>query len=48
MLKRVLLVLVLSLWANAASAECSYNGVGYPEGTVLGPYVCSNGQWVPR
>jgi len=31
-----------------ASADCTYNGTVYAEGTVIGPYVCSNNQWVQR
>jgi hypothetical protein len=40
MLKRVLLVLLLSIWANSGSADCWYNGVPYPEGTRFGDFVC--------
>ena len=47
--KFVLLGLLLSIVvANSASADCLYNGVRYPEGAVIGPYVCQGGQWVKR
>lgn len=39
------LLLLLSL-AAAARADCIYEGVSYPEGTVIGPYVCRDGKWV--
>jgi len=48
MRKRVLLVLLLSILATSASADCWYNGGRYPEGTVIGPYVCHGGRWVGR
>jgi hypothetical protein len=38
----------LLLFCGIAGADCTYNGVTYPEGTIIGPFVCNNGQWVPR
>lgn len=43
----LLAVLVLSISATYAQA-CMHNGVEYPEGTIIGPYVCSGGTWVQR
>jgi len=48
MLKWFLLALLLSTLANSVSANCWYNGAQYPEGTVIGPYVCSGGQWIRK
>lgn len=33
---------------GTAAANCLYNGRSYPEGTVVGDRVCTNGGWVPR
>jgi hypothetical protein len=38
-------IIVFLMLSNIAIADCTYNGKTYPEGTVIGPYVCSNGQW---
>lgn len=42
------LILFLMLSVAIAQADCVYNGASYPEGTILGPYICTNGQWVFR
>lgn len=48
MIKRILLVLsLLMAVCSTAYAQCPYNGQPQPEGTVIGPYKCSNGEWVP-
>jgi hypothetical protein len=47
MFKLLFFVLCLGL-STLAEADCSYNGATYPEGTVMGPYVCSGNQWVNR
>lgn len=47
MLKAIIFVLFLVL-STTAVADCSYNGTVYPEGTVMGPYVCNGNQWVSR
>lgn len=39
---------LLLLLVGTASADCIYNGSVYPEGTVMGPYVCVNNGWVKR
>ena len=47
MLKKILLVIsLLAVSTGYAYASCTYNGEVYPEGTVIGPYVCTDGEWV--
>ncbi len=46
MLKKKLLILLVIAFASSAYADCQYNGRWYAEGTVMGPYVCVNGQWI--
>lgn len=46
--KMVLYVFSMLISANIVYADCSYNGTLYPEGTIIGPYMCSNGQWIRR
>ena len=29
-------------------ADCVHQGQTYSEGTVMGPYICVNGQWIRR
>lgn len=49
MLMRVIFIFVILLtFSRSVFADCSYNGETYPEGTVIGPYVCSDGKWVRR
>lgn len=45
-IKKISLAVIIFLHAGLAFADCTYNGVAYPDGTVLGPYVCSGTQWV--
>ena len=47
-IKRIALVIIALLYGELSFADCTYNGVNYPNGTVLGPYVCSGTQWVIR
>ncbi len=47
-MKRLLVLLLFTVTASAVYADCVYNGRTYPEGTVIGPYVCSGGNWVAR
>jgi hypothetical protein len=47
-LRLLLPAMLLCLLACSARAECYYNGTPHPEGTVIGPYVCKNGQWVNK
>jgi hypothetical protein len=44
-MKKIYIFIFLML-SNIAMADCTYNGKKYSEGTVLGPYVCSGGQWI--
>ena len=46
MLKKKLLILFVIAFASSAYADCQYNGIWYDEGTVMGPYVCVNGEWI--
>ena len=39
-------MLLLALSGGHVFASCTYNGQTYPEGTVIGPYTCVDGQWV--
>lgn len=48
MMYRYIFVFLLLLLAGTASADCEYNGVVYPEGTSIGPYVCVNNVWEER
>jgi hypothetical protein len=48
MLKHLLAVCLLGLTAITLHADCIYNGVAYPEGTVIGPYICKEGKWVVK
>lgn len=48
-IKEIWMVVVLAgmlLMVGSAFAECTYNGTTYAEGTVIGPYTCSGGEWV--
>lgn len=43
------IVLTILLLVGAVQSQaCIHNGISYPEGTILGPYICSGGTWVPR
>ena len=47
MLKKIILVISLLAASSAyVHASCTYDGKVYPEGTVIGPYVCTDGEWV--
>ena len=48
MLRKLISALLLLAAANSVYGDCIYGGVSYPEGAVIGPYVCSGGQWVRR
>ena len=45
---KTLFVISLLLFSGASFADCRHNGRSYPEGTVLGPMVCSGGSWQQR
>lgn len=44
-MKHLILVTCISL-SGFIQADCYYNGKVYPEGSVVGPYTCSNDQWI--
>jgi len=48
--RHVVLLCCLAILALpwSALADCEHQGQVYPEGTRIGPYVCVDGQWVPR
>jgi len=48
MLKKLAIILLLSATAHVVNADCIYGGVKYPEGSIIGPFICSGGQWVRR
>lgn len=43
-----MLAVVICFLACSARADCYYNGTQHPEGTIVGPYICRNGQWVNK
>ncbi len=43
-----ILILILSGFAFPVKADCIYNGVTYPTGSTIGPYICSNDNWVKK
>ncbi len=47
-MKKLSMLIGILLLSNIAVADCSYNGQDFPEGTVIGPYVCVNGEWITR
>lgn len=42
---KTIIALSFILVSSIAWADCKHNGRTYPEGTVLGPMVCSGGSW---
>lgn len=47
MKKSIFMMLILNvLLGTVAFAECTYNGEKHPEGTIVGPYTCTAGEWV--
>lgn len=48
MLRWVLSILFFFVLVESVSADCVYNGKNYPEGTIMGPYVCRDNQWVKK
>ena len=47
-MKRMMFLIIVLFGSSAAIADCTYDGVTYKEGTIVGPYICSDGQWVLR
>lgn len=48
MFKKKLFIVLMIAFTSTAYADCKYNGAWYPEGATMGPYICSNGQWIRR
>lgn len=48
MLKWVVFILAALILVESVAADCLYNGKSYPEGTVMGPYICRDKKWVKR
>jgi hypothetical protein len=46
--KHVIIVIGLLLANSVSWANCIYQGVSYPSGAVIGPYVCQGNSWVRR
>ena len=44
-LKKFILLSVLSVMMNLAYADCVYDGKKYADGARVGPLVCVNGKW---
>lgn len=47
-IKKTALLVIMLLYGELSFADCTYNGIKYPTGTILGPYVCSGTQWIIR
>ena len=45
---KMIIILWLLAVASVASADCSYDGQNYPEGSNIGPYTCSDGEWIRK
>lgn len=43
-----IVLLLLVLGSSAAYADCIYNGQTYSEGTIRGPFICVDGEWIKR
>lgn len=43
---KLILVICLLFISSSAFADCAYQGSNYPEGSQIGPYVCSGDKWV--
>lgn len=49
MIRPLVLAVLLSVLAGSpAAASCVMNGIVYPEGAVVGAFVCRGGRWHPR
>jgi len=44
----VLYITAVLLLGGLAYADCLYDGNSYPEGTIRGPYICIDSEWVRR
>lgn len=45
---KITFIFLSLLISSVAYADCTYGGVVHPEGTIIGPYVCSDGKWIVR
>ena len=45
-MKRLTFIVGCLLIGSISYADCVYEGVSYPEGTKIGPYVCEDGSWI--
>jgi len=48
MQKIILLVTSILLLGTVAFADCVYADKSYSEGSIRGPYICIDGEWVRR
>lgn len=48
-MKKIMFVItMLTMLGSVTYADCVHEGQVYPEGTVMGPFICVNGGWVKR
>lgn len=49
MIKKIIFLMsAFVLFVSSITVACTYNGQEYPEGTIIGPYICTGGNWVQR
>ncbi len=48
MQKIISIIAMLLVLGSVSYADCVHQGQIYPEGTVMGPYICVNGEWIRR
>jgi len=48
MKKIILLITAILLLGTVSYADCTYAGKSYEEGSIRGPYICIDGDWVRR
>lgn len=42
------ILFLFAVTISAAYADCYKDGVLYPEGSIVGGFICRDGQWVRR
>ena len=47
-MKNAIIVVMFMFYSSVVIADCTYEGAEYPEGSTIGPYVCSGGKWVSK
>jgi len=49
-MQKIKLTLIFSilLLGNILYADCVYGGHTYSEGTIRGPFICIDGEWIKR